>query len=39
MLMTKKGLGNKTINIKSNSPTIVYVGIPFENKNEWAVMD
>ncbi len=39
MLQLKRGYSSKEIKMKSSSPSVVYIGMPAENKNEHTYLD
>jgi hypothetical protein len=39
MLKIQMGFTGQEIKLKSSSPSIVYIGIPFNNKNEFTFLD
>ena len=34
-----RNFNKNEIKIKTNSPTVIYIGVPFESKNEWNILD
>lgn len=39
MLLLKRGYSSQEIKIKSSSPSVVYIGMPAENKSEYNYLD